>query len=58
MKGYQVYRKDILQMLQNKIRSNGIDIPAGSWHGETRDTYTHTHIYFYWRMKVIRVAVE
>ena len=41
MKGYQAYRKDILQMLQNKIRSNGTDIPAGNWHGETRDSYTH-----------------
>jgi hypothetical protein len=41
MKGYLAYRKGILQILQNKIRSNGIDIPAGSWHGETRDTYTH-----------------
>lgn len=41
MKGYQAYRDGILQMLRNRIRSNGITISPGSWHGETRDTYTH-----------------
>ena len=41
MKGYKAYREKVLSALEERVRSNGTFIPAGEWHGETRDTYTH-----------------
>lgn len=40
MIGYSKYRKNVLELLSNKVRENQI-IGPGAWHGEIRDTFTH-----------------
>lgn len=41
MKGYENYRRGIIETLSNEIRKDGKEIVPGCWKGVTKDSYTH-----------------